>query len=74
MVDKTQRAHAANNLLESSVMMEALTTIQDAYIKQLLTAKTPEEREIHYQEWHGMDRAKKKLAVWASSVRHVKET
>ena len=74
MTDKIQRAHAANNALNDSTLQDALTEVQESIIKQLLTAKTPEEREEHYQEWHGIDRAKKKLAVWATPVRHVKET
>jgi len=74
MTDKIQRAHAANNVLESSVMMDSLTSIQDMCIKKLLAAKTPEEREQHYQEWSGVNRAIKNLSVWATSVRHNKET
>ena len=74
MVDKIQRAHEANNTLNNEVFANALTEVQDSIIKRLLSAKTPEEREQHYQEWSGIDRVKKKLAVWASEVRHNKET
>lgn len=73
MTDKTQRAHAANNTLKSEVFTDALTDVQNSIIKKLLSAKTPEEREQHYQEWFGLDRAKNKLAVWAAEVRHNKE-
>ena len=74
MVDKIQRAHQANNVLKDEVFTDALTAIQDSIIKKLLAAKTPEEREQHYQEWSGLSKAKNKLAVWASEVRHNKET
>ena len=74
MTDKTQRAHAANNMLNSEVFTDALTDVQDSIIKKLLAAKTPEDREQHYQEWSGLNKAKNKLAVWAGEVRHNKET
>ncbi len=74
MTDKIQRAHAANNTLNDDTLMDALTEVQESIIKALLAAKTPEDREQHYQEWRGINRAKKKLSVWATPVRHVKET
>lgn len=74
MVDETQRAHAANNTLNDKVLMNALTEVQDSIIKKLLSAKTPEEREQHYQEWLGINRAKNVLANWANPVRHNKES
>lgn len=73
MVDKTQRAHAANNTLNDEALMNALTSVQETIIKELLIAKTQEDREQKYFEWSGIDRAKKRLANWASSVRHNKE-
>jgi len=72
MLDKTQRAHQANNVLKDDVFRDALTSVQDLCIKKLLAAKTPEERERHYQEWSGLDRAKNKLAVWSTEVRQSK--
>jgi len=73
MVDKTQRAHAANNVLNDETFRDALTDVQKSITKNLLNATTQEEREQYYQEWHGIDRAMKLLAGWASSVRHNKE-
>lgn len=74
MVDKTQRAHAANNVLNNETLMDALTDVQESINKELLNAKTPEEREQKWNEWHGIDRARKKLAGWAAQVRHNKES
>ena len=74
MVDKTQRAHAANNVLNDETLMDALTDVQESINKELLNAKTSEEREQKYYEWHGIERAKKKLSTWAAPVRHNKET
>ena len=74
MVDKIQRAHAANNVLNNETLLAALTEVQDTIIKELLNAKTPEDREQKYHEWSGIDRAKKKLSTWAAPVRHNKET
>ena len=74
MTDKRQRAYQADNLLKDDVFRDALTAIQDSTIKKMLSAKTPDEREQHFQEWSGIERAKNKLAVWASEVRHNKET
>ena len=74
MVDKTQRAHAANNVLNNETLMDALTDVQNSITRDLLNAGTNEEREQHYYEWHGIDRAKKKLSTWAAPVRHNKET
>ena len=73
MTDKTQRAHAANNALNNESLMQALTDVQETIIKELLTAKTPEEREQKYYEWSGINRATKRLALWASNVRHKKD-
>jgi hypothetical protein len=74
MTDKIQRAHAANNVLNDEVLQNALTDVQETIIKELLIAKTPEDREQKYFEWSGIDRAKKRLSMWASDVRHNKET
>ena len=73
MVDKTQRAHAANNTLNDETLMDALTEVQENIIKELLIAKSPEEREQKHSEWSGIDRAKKKLSTWAAPVRHNKD-
>jgi len=73
-MDKTQRAHAANNVLNDETLMNALTDVQDSITRDLLNAGTKEEREQHYYEWHGIDRAKKQLAGWAAQVRHNKES
>jgi|LGOV01.1.fsa_nt_gb hypothetical protein len=70
MTDNLQRTHAANNTLNDETFMGALTFTQEAIIKELLKAKTPEERENKWQEYHALERAKNRLAIWASEVRH----
>ena len=70
MVDKLQRSHAANNVLNDDTFKQALTLTQEQITKELLNAKTPEERENKWQEYHGLERAKNRLAIWASNVRH----
>ena len=73
-MDKTQRSHAANNLLNDDVFRAALEDIRATINKELLAAPTSEERENKWHEWHGLDRAVKRLSTWASDVRHQKET
>lgn len=70
MVDKTQRAHAANNVLNNEVIMEALTDAEATITKELLAAPTIEEREQKYQEYCGIKRTRNRLAIWASKVRN----
>ena len=73
MSDTIERAHAANNLLNSEEFMHALTFTQEKITKEILKALTPEERESKWQEHHGLEQVKKRLALWAGPVRHNKE-
>jgi len=73
MVDKTQRAHAANNTLNDSVIMAALTQAKADVNNRLLTSTTPEGRESRWQEYKGLERVESILAKWAAPVRHNQE-
>jgi len=73
MIDKKQRAHAAHNAMKDETLQNALTSVKETIIGELLRAKTPEEREQKYQEWSGIERAIKRLSTWAYDVRNSKE-
>lgn len=73
MVDKTQRAHAANNVLNDETIMAALTRAKADVTDRLLTSTTQEGRENRWQEYRGLERLEGILAKWAAPVRHNQE-
>lgn len=60
-MDKAARAKSA---LNDEIVQLAFTETLERINQTLLTAKTPEEREQRWQEYHGLKRAWDHLRKW----------
>ena len=68
---KAARARAA---LQDEILQLAYKETLDRINRQLLAAKTPEEREQKWQEYHGLKRGWNTLKKWPGEAEHEERT
>lgn len=61
---QTDRAARAQSALNDEIIEQAFTETLAQINKALLAAKTPEDREQRWQEYHGLKRAWSVLKKW----------
>lgn len=62
--DMKARAAKARSALNDEIIQMAFKETLEAINRDLLHAKTPEEREQRWQEYHGLKRAWERLRRW----------
>lgn len=63
-MDAKAKAARARSVLNDEILQLAYKETLDRINQQLLKAKTPEEREERWQEYHGLTRAWNTLNKW----------
>ena len=63
-MDAKAKAARAKSALNDEIVQMAFTETLERTNKALLAAKTPEERERHWHEYHGLKRAWETLKKW----------
>lgn len=63
-MDAKAKAYKARAVLQDEIVQEAFKETLNALNQHLLNAKTPEEREQRWHEYHGLKRAWALLQRW----------
>lgn len=63
-MDKEAKAARAKAALNDEIVQQAFKETLASLNRQLLNAKTPEEREQKWHEYHGLNRAWNLLQKW----------
>lgn len=67
-MDAKAKAARAKAALDDEIVQLAFTQTLEALNKALLNAKTPEDREQRWHEYHGLNRAWTTLKTWPHLV------
>lgn len=67
-MDPKARAARARSVLNDEILTLAMQETLAGFNKAMLAAKTAEERERHWHEYHALDRAWTKLKKWGQEA------